>query len=202
MFPEHKLVSASALPYLASTKLLDQKTDDSPNNYSGGRRSATAQADRACAPGTGLRCAHRRDRARNVDRTSDSGRPHRPGHHAAQARTASVCAARSGAKTIYRSSSSARGEVKRIGCSGWSWVLTISCPSPSARAKLVARVRAVLRRRSGNGIETEKGRNEARFDGWSLSYARRELRSPGVLSWISRVQSSICSVPSLASPSA
>jgi DNA-binding response OmpR family regulator len=51
-------------------------------------------------------------------------------------------------------------------------------PKPFGARELVARVRAVLRRRSGNGIETEKGRNEARFDGWSLSYARRELRSP------------------------
>jgi two-component system OmpR family response regulator len=51
-------------------------------------------------------------------------------------------------------------------------------PKPFGTRELVARVRAVLRRRSGNGIETEKGRNEARFDGWSLSYARRELRSP------------------------
>jgi DNA-binding response OmpR family regulator len=51
-------------------------------------------------------------------------------------------------------------------------------PKPFGSRELVARVRAVLRRRSGNGIETEKGRNEARFDGWSLSYARRELRSP------------------------
>jgi len=51
-------------------------------------------------------------------------------------------------------------------------------PKPFGTRELIARVRAVLRRRSGNGFETEKGRNEARFDGWSLSYARRELRSP------------------------
>jgi DNA-binding response OmpR family regulator len=51
-------------------------------------------------------------------------------------------------------------------------------PKPFGTRELVARVRAVLRRRSGNGTEREKGRNEARFNGWSLSYARRELRSP------------------------
>lgn len=52
-------------------------------------------------------------------------------------------------------------------------------PKPFGTRELVARVRAVLRRRSGNGAEREKGRsNEARFNGWSLSYARRELRSP------------------------
>lgn len=49
---------------------------------------------------------------------------------------------------------------------------------PFGTRELVARVRAVLRRRSGNGIEREAGRTEVRFNGWSLSHARRELRSP------------------------
>lgn len=51
-------------------------------------------------------------------------------------------------------------------------------PKPFGTRELIARVRAVLRRRTANDAEPEKLRNEACFDGWSLSYARRELRSP------------------------
>lgn len=49
---------------------------------------------------------------------------------------------------------------------------------PFGTRELVARVSAVLRRHQGGGI-TPQRRDEARFDGWTLSLPRRELRSPG-----------------------
>ena len=49
---------------------------------------------------------------------------------------------------------------------------------PFSTRELIARVRAVLRR---GGIERQGGvnrQNEAHFDGWSVNFPRRELKSP------------------------
>ena len=53
---------------------------------------------------------------------------------------------------------------------------------PFGTRELIARIGVVLRR-GGNGNQAEAGdekpsRNELRFDGWTLSTSRRELRSP------------------------
>jgi len=50
---------------------------------------------------------------------------------------------------------------------------------PFSTRELIARIRAVLRR---VGVERQQGdlrESEACFDGWSVSFPRRELRSPG-----------------------
>lgn len=53
-------------------------------------------------------------------------------------------------------------------------------PKPFGTRELIARIGAVLRRRNGEApADKASGRNELRFDGWTLSTARRELRSPG-----------------------
>lgn len=54
-------------------------------------------------------------------------------------------------------------------------------PKPFSTRELIARVGAVLRRHGNNGSDAERQpqRHEFRFDGWTLSTARRELRSPG-----------------------
>lgn len=53
-------------------------------------------------------------------------------------------------------------------------------PKPFGTRELIARIGAVLRRRSGEAAAGERApRGEMRFDGWALSTARRELRSPG-----------------------
>ena len=49
---------------------------------------------------------------------------------------------------------------------------------PFGARELVARVRAVLRRRSAEVSPAGERRNEARFNGWTVLLARRELRSP------------------------
>lgn len=51
------------------------------------------------------------------------------------------------------------------------------CKPYSAR-ELLARLRAVLRRGRGEPAPSERRRQEARFDGWHISFARRELRDP------------------------
>lgn len=48
---------------------------------------------------------------------------------------------------------------------------------PFGTRELIARIRAVLRRRSGLRINGEDRQNEASFDGWSVNFPRRELRS-------------------------
>jgi len=51
---------------------------------------------------------------------------------------------------------------------------------PFSTRELIARVNAVLRRHSGGAEpEPQTPRQELKFDGWTLSTARRELRSPG-----------------------
>jgi two-component system, OmpR family, response regulator len=51
---------------------------------------------------------------------------------------------------------------------------------PFGTRELVARIRAVLRRQAGETIAGKPStNNELMFDGWKLSTARRELRSPG-----------------------
>ena len=53
---------------------------------------------------------------------------------------------------------------------------------PFGTRELIARIGVVLRRGGSNGQaepgEERPGRNELRFDGWTLSTSRRELRSP------------------------
>ena len=50
---------------------------------------------------------------------------------------------------------------------------------PFSTRELIARIGAVLRRRGGQFEESKaSSRNELTFEGWSLSTARRELRSP------------------------
>ncbi|HWU02265.1 MAG TPA: response regulator transcription factor [Novosphingobium sp.] len=56
-------------------------------------------------------------------------------------------------------------------------------PKPFSTRELIARIGAVLRRGEGGngrdeGRESESARGEISFDGWSLSMARYELRSP------------------------
>ncbi|UIJ45012.1 response regulator transcription factor [Sphingomonas cannabina] len=51
---------------------------------------------------------------------------------------------------------------------------------PFGTRELVARVRAVLRRQSGNGTgdTAKRDRGELHFDGWTIHLPRRELHSP------------------------
>jgi DNA-binding response OmpR family regulator len=51
-------------------------------------------------------------------------------------------------------------------------------PKPFATRELIARIGAVLRRRDGSARPGPPSRNELHFQGWVLSTARRELRSP------------------------
>jgi len=48
---------------------------------------------------------------------------------------------------------------------------------PFGTRELIARIRAVLRRRSGQTVNGEERQNEASFDGWSVNFPRRELRA-------------------------
>jgi two-component system OmpR family response regulator len=48
---------------------------------------------------------------------------------------------------------------------------------PFSTRELVARIRAVLRRRSGDGFAAEKRLDEAHFDGWTVNFPRRELHA-------------------------
>lgn len=49
---------------------------------------------------------------------------------------------------------------------------------PFQPRELVARARAILRRGPMTDRDVPGGRNEARFNGWTVFFARRELRSP------------------------
>ncbi|MXO66649.1 response regulator [Altericroceibacterium endophyticum] len=49
---------------------------------------------------------------------------------------------------------------------------------PFGSRELLARIGAVLRRGASDGEGERKRATEVRFNGWSLSFARRELRSP------------------------
>lgn len=51
-------------------------------------------------------------------------------------------------------------------------------PKPFGTRELVARVRAVLRRRSGELEPTKREKGELAFDGWTVHLPRRELQSP------------------------
>jgi DNA-binding response OmpR family regulator len=52
-------------------------------------------------------------------------------------------------------------------------------PKPFGTRELIARIRAVLRRgAAGDMGRGENNRNEVEFNGWSVSFSRRELRSP------------------------
>jgi DNA-binding response OmpR family regulator len=52
-------------------------------------------------------------------------------------------------------------------------------PKPFNTRELIARIGAVLRRRSGDLVNTpDSGSQEITFDGWTLIRSRRELRSP------------------------
>jgi two-component system OmpR family response regulator len=48
---------------------------------------------------------------------------------------------------------------------------------PFSTRELVARIRAVLRRRSGDGFAGEKRLDQAHFDGWTVNFPRRELHA-------------------------
>jgi two-component system OmpR family response regulator len=48
---------------------------------------------------------------------------------------------------------------------------------PFSTRELVARIRAVLRRRSGDGFANEKRLDQAHFDGWTVNFPRRELHA-------------------------
>jgi two-component system, OmpR family, response regulator len=50
---------------------------------------------------------------------------------------------------------------------------------PFTTRELVARVRAVLRRGGPERMAGDARETEARFDGWTVSFPRREVRSPG-----------------------
>lgn len=50
-------------------------------------------------------------------------------------------------------------------------------PKPYSTRELIARIGAVLRRGGSEG-KSEERTSEVRFEGWSLSLSRRELRSP------------------------
>jgi DNA-binding response OmpR family regulator len=50
-------------------------------------------------------------------------------------------------------------------------------PKPFGTRELVARVRAVLRRRSGEGTTSVARQDEAEFDGFVVNFPRRELRA-------------------------
>lgn len=49
---------------------------------------------------------------------------------------------------------------------------------PYSTRELLARLRAVLRRGRGDAQTPVRRRQEARFDGWHISFTRRELRNP------------------------
>lgn len=51
-------------------------------------------------------------------------------------------------------------------------------PKPFGTRELIARVRAVLRRGSMEREGSPGQRSEAHFDGWSVNFPRRELKSP------------------------
>ncbi len=48
---------------------------------------------------------------------------------------------------------------------------------PFGTRELIARIRAVLRRKTGETTLGEDRQNEASFDGWSVNFPRRELRA-------------------------
>jgi two-component system OmpR family response regulator len=50
---------------------------------------------------------------------------------------------------------------------------------PFGTRELIARVRAVLRRGGLERAQADRGQGLAEFDGWTLSFPRRELTSPG-----------------------
>ncbi len=50
---------------------------------------------------------------------------------------------------------------------------------PYSARELLARLRAVLRRGRTQGLPPARRRQEARFDGWRISFPRRELHDPG-----------------------
>lgn len=52
-------------------------------------------------------------------------------------------------------------------------------PKPFGTRELIARIRAVLRRGGAAREEADRGQGIAEFDGWHLSFPRRELKSPG-----------------------
>ncbi|MDX3909970.1 MAG: response regulator transcription factor [Sphingobium sp.] len=51
-------------------------------------------------------------------------------------------------------------------------------PKPFSTRELIARIRAVLRRGPASGEDEQQRRNEAHFNGWTVLFSRRELRSP------------------------
>lgn len=51
-------------------------------------------------------------------------------------------------------------------------------PKPFSTRELIARVRALLRRSGMERSDTLAPRSEAYFDGWSVNFPRRELKSP------------------------
>lgn len=51
-------------------------------------------------------------------------------------------------------------------------------PKPFKPRELIARVRAILRRGPMTDRDTPEARSQAQFDGWTVFFARRELRSP------------------------
>lgn len=50
-------------------------------------------------------------------------------------------------------------------------------PKPFGTRELVARIRAVLRRRTGDRLSGADRQTEASFDGWVVNFPRRELRA-------------------------
>ena len=62
--------------------------------------------------------------------------------------------------------------------SGWSWARTIISAKPFGTRELIARVRAVLRRGGLERQQGDRGDGIATFDGWKVSFPRRELLSP------------------------
>jgi len=51
-------------------------------------------------------------------------------------------------------------------------------PKPFKPRELIARARAILRRGPMTDRQTSDARNKAQFNGWTVFFARRELRSP------------------------
>ena len=51
-------------------------------------------------------------------------------------------------------------------------------PKPFSTRELIARVRAILRRTGMENHQAMEPRSEAHFDGWSVNFPRRELKSP------------------------
>ena len=49
---------------------------------------------------------------------------------------------------------------------------------PFGTRELIARIRAVLRRHGADPGDRDRARNEASFNGWTIYFSRRELRSP------------------------